>query len=473
MLEPGTDFKLEVLTPLPLTLRQQVAPATLRFNLPGCDDFGLAAQGQSRLDLEVRTVLDGSFETEVPVSFMTSAGPTWARDSAPITGAFLLVATCHRDQRQVVAQVAYSVVPTAWSWTSYGPGTFADPAALLPLEGDALLALASGRLVSGAARSDGSFPAGYAEAFVPAGEAGARSLLASDGASAYLSSRCPLLECAPGETITVELGVGGQRTLPAQSLFEYALGDRDLELARRLDVPQHRDLAFDAGGDLVVLGSGIVTRIKPGQPPRYADIGAPLPQSDFTRLPDGRLAFLHWVTDHVELIAADGARVESYAGDETRTGSTLIDPKRPRWIVSSDSGRWLGGHPRSWQALEVDPALDFEHAQVTWLDDAVVLFDSKLAQLIPVTGSDRPAWRWSPESPPGQRVTLRGVAGTRRLLAVTTTSGVRLFDRSGALIGGSDPLPSGWAPTSAAVVQGQRALFTNGEFLLGLDLAGY
>ena len=152
-----------------------------------------------------------------------------------------------------------------------------------------------------------------------------------------------------------------------------------------------------------------------------------------------------------------------------------MDPARPRWLVAMSGNLWLGTYPRSWRKLEAVWFFRGERRRVEWLDDAVVLWDYKSVHLVPLEGSQRsPIDLNLADSRPGLPSSwARGVSGTRDALVVTTQTGVRIFDRQGALVGGADPLPCEWPPTSTAVISGSRAVVATSQYLLGFDLSGY
>jgi hypothetical protein len=268
-INPGREFRLELLTATPLKVRQAIEPVELRFRLPGCDDFGLTAESSKNLTLTVAPKSDGSFSTTVPIEFLSTLDACAARDAAPSNSAFLLVATCRADQRQVAAQVAYELIPTALLWPTWGPTTFPDPSVLQPVDGQHLLALAGAHLVRAHVATDGGFRAEQADLFVPAGAARSTTVMASNDSAAFVSWSCPTVDCGPPTSIAIDVQGVGTRTVTSQSLFEFTVGDERITFSRRLDVPQHQDLNFDADGDLVLLGVEALTRLQPGRAPRF------------------------------------------------------------------------------------------------------------------------------------------------------------------------------------------------------------
>lgn len=466
--QPGHDFKLELLTPT-LSFRQQVGVAEVRFRLSGCADFQLTGSRLSEIQLEPVRAADGSFSVQVPISWLTtSPGFCPNSDSRPSEFYVALRARCRANQKIASAQVRFAMASMAWAWFVGRP--LPEPTTLHSNQGTSLVALGGGLLHRCQLEQNDSSECSEGEVAQFAGRAGEEDLFEWNEQVAYLIPKCSGRVCETERTIRVEVPGRPPLDVPAVSVSEFHLGAERIDFKRRFLAPQGaRDAAFEVNGDLWLLDS-VLTRISPGQAPQTTFVGL-LPQSDFTRLPDGRLAFLAWVVDHVALVTPSGEILQSYEGGPT--GRVFMDPARPRWLVATSADFWLVTYPGSWRKLE--RLFGFSGEGVEWLDDAVVLWSSKSVHLVPLDGSERSSMDLNmADSGPGLPLSsARGVAGTRDVLFLTTNTGVRIYNRQGALVGGADPLPCEWAPTSAAVINGSRAVVATGQYLFGFDLSQY
>lgn len=484
VVRPGADFQLELLNPTPVKLRQAVAPVELQFRLRGCEVFALeAVRDSDARDLQLTPRDDGTFVTTVPLNFMT-AGACYATDSSPLVSRFSLVATCQRDRRKTAVRVEYEIVSTAWQWrTSAEP--FSDSTILHPLPDGRLLVLSGGQLMLGQFDGEES-STDTTTAFVPAGSTD--RLLVSNGERCYFSFHCPIEDCGFEGQLNVNVEGAGQQTVFTEPLFEFSVVGNRIHFSRVIQVSPHTDMAFDADGDLVLLGGFDrsrtipfpvnIVRLSAQQAPRFQWFGPSIPVSNFTRLEDGRLAFLNssfgMSPDSLSLVTPRGDALQSYSSDNDKFDQTYeipggpvtrVDPLRPRWLTLTKTGAWVGRYPRQWHPILVDPALEQTHLKATWLSDAVVLWDSNVVQLIPLEESNRTPIRLA--------ASVKGVAGDEKFLITTSTTAIHVFGREGQLVAGVDPLPCGWTPTSPPLLQGNRLLVATSGGLLGLDLSSY
>lgn len=497
---PGSDFRVRIEGPTPIPavgLIDLSVPVTVT----GCDAFDAAVRGP---DGAVRpTVLepgqDGTLRARVPVAWLRGDDGDCAHDAdSPLTSPAQLLVTCRDAGRTQVADfaVAYGAAARAYDTERTGSVAQVTIQALFPSDDPWLP-------YSVAPSSMGDFAAVYPLGEVPMAIDGPASLayplvrprLAASAHARVVSSGCasgltcpdvPLTPTAssPGDALTVRWTLEPSFSWPVW-------------------VPRYVvDLAFVDDRTLLVLSqlsgpslppAGVaLTRVSldPEAQTTDASVIGYFPgewaMSRFARMADGRLAFLSYVFPELEgpitsmLRATDGASVVDLGN---ATGTLVVGHQLPSIYTWTDAqlapdasslvvgANLLGSTEAGFLPLPTERQgwADGDRGGAVWLDGAVALWNGQ-SLWWGASPSGAPAWAEAFDAAPPHarryridvaplaggtaRVTLFGATALGDALVLTTSSGLRIHGPDGALIGGSDPLPCGLAPTAPAVRTG-------------------
>lgn len=504
---PGRDFEVTVLSPSPIPAIGKIT-VPVRFAVAGCDSFDVdVATGGERHAVAARKESDGSYLAAVPVEWLRVKGRFCTDDAlAPRRGSWQLLVTCRDVGRTAAADVAlaYGTATRVHYYASGLPRVTAqylapntDPLTPWTVLSSALEPAAVLEPHSGSLGPALSFWLGTA--FLEAGLA--RPRLVTSESTLYLSSGC-----YPGDTCPpVALSPSGSLASEMLNSLAIAAGSPIWEGYRRIWVPAHVvDMAFAASGALIVLseqydtqanaGVSVLSRVVPTREGGAADVQVighypgERAATRFSRTPDGRLAFVSWAWPFRWVIhTTDGQtiadRADPTAGFDAATiqlapdaGSLVIDG---RYLGSADTTfRELpvtdvfGGIQDTWGAVWLDHAVAlWRGSSITWgvtfpgETGAVEVFDAAPphAQVF--------RHEVGPLNGDGGLVHLFGATPIGDKLVLTTSTGVRILGRDGALVGGADPLPCD-APTSLAVQVGSTTVAVGaGPYVYVFDLA--
>lgn len=308
---------------------------------------------------------------------------------------------------------------------------------------------------------------------------------------------CPAIELAPSV-------VTGTEALWGRSLGSD--GPRLVWWPVWVPAPVH-DMAYLSDGTLLVLslvpgasgGGSAVSRVTPDFPPcvgpgvctpgATVEVIAYFPRevavTRFSRAPDGRLAFasvvrpsspgpyrsvLHHTDGRVVVTSEDPAGaldLGSYLLDGTLGAPATLE-LAPDASAVFVGGRYLG--PPGGPFEEIAPAHPLPgSASALWLDGAFAVVRGASAWIdTPLAGASGRIDVHEAKPPHARRFSyevqtmagtpsvavLRGATAVGDNLVLTTGTGIRILDRDGKLVGGSDPLPCGLAPTSLPIRAG-------------------
>jgi hypothetical protein len=524
---PGSDFAVRILDPTPI-------PAVGKISVPvpiavtGCADFHVAVSGDSG-SRPVDVVRDGDgWVAYVPVAFLRGQDTMCLRGAGTaIWRPGRLDVTCADAGRTASAAFEISYA-TAEVFTDLGASGLPGKSLqyLFP-SGDPLqpYAVSPSWMQPWAALDPGSrgFPFSV-DASWQYSDSHSRPRLVADERGIFFTSgcgdvwetgsTCPQVEVAPGVVAPSER-IWVLNPDPAGSPpWWYAW------------VPQHvTDIAVAADGALVVVSHAresdlgisspygsrldtIVSRIAAGPPPAGdlapAEIVGYFPEDSVTtrlsRMPDGRLAFLTlthpiWFAENTTLVlnVTDGHTVERLSDGRSDPGVVIGgSPGAPS--LSPDAslvlvGNTLGAPGASaWTTLPMDNVVSpfGDGAGAAWGPDVVATWkgvalgedvqqDRGILEAFDLRPPNARLFRYDMAPLPGATgpATLNGVAVVGTHFVLTTSTGVRVLDRGGRIVAGSDPLPCRMTPSAVAIQTGpdQAAVGVGDHYVLVFDLS--
>lgn len=482
---PGDDFKLTVVTP-EVRLIQQVAPVEIVFEVDGCDDFSTsmsppqsaAGGGASRELAEVTGLGGGRYRALVAPELLQAPDDYCTYDADHQQhGYATLEVKCRLDNRVQTAYVStrYGV---AWraSFLGRGPsdGVFrgATPNAFFEVGSGSLSAVGEagvGREVSAAVQR------GYPPL-----------LAATRDGYVYLHGGCPINDCGSFwfvDTPTVKV-IGNAAFL---QVFDFS-GDRS-RFVRNVKVPNSAvDLAVDPDGSVVVLSeagsSAALTRVinettswlefdGESDPTRFSSLGGV--RVFLTRVGDAVARFRGGDGGTVPLgeFAIPGAGKVSYLSLSPAADAFVSIRGGQPWITTlTPSTAGLVG-TSTLLATELTE-LSHQTAEETsfsaaWTDSGVALRDRNGVEVFARTAPFARKWKTVLDRSKRSSSVI-GALGMSDSLVLLTSSGLQIFDATGKLTGGADPIPAScgldYSPRHAAVVgpdtvalSGKRAVY--------------
>lgn len=523
--KPGHDFTVTVVGPSPIDAVARII-IPVRFSVAGCASFEATIQSGSGTPHAVPLVpqADGSTLAEVPAEWVrqdSCFSPTMS--GTPVAIDARLVVTCRDVGRTATAQVAIAYAPATWVYVGSGLAFPQTPVQLLfpsPVSGRPYALGPS--LIEPWAKLD---PLNVNLPFWIDGEAIlanplVRPQLAATSSTVFVSTGCdPSATCPP-------VAVSASTALRSEVLRGV---DQDASLVGGLIwdplwVPAHVvDMAALADGTIVVLsqaidaagtgGGSAITAVTPvkGSPTATVTVIGYFPeeqvQTRFSRTSTGRLAFVSYV-----LPSGDGRLRSVRHETDGLSVSSSADPTGAYYIGEVSKGSIVGlqgvqlSPDASWTLVPQGPYI--VEVATSWAARA-----GGLAQLW-TQGRGGVAWptgsialwgamnQWSDywslldwgfvsvysASPNGDPLynhdvhplgggatptILHGVVAVGDKLVLTTSTGIRVLGPDGAVIGGSDPLPCGWVPTSVAVQSGPTTVaVAAGLLIYEFDLTG-
>lgn len=502
---PGTDFRIRV------SRADYQAIGKITYQVPvavaGCSDFDLEVRaGDWTAPVSYERQPDGTVLAAVPVGPISHAATGCTADAAfrqwiPTQ----LVATCRDGHRQVTADfgTVYGAATVA-----YGPGGFGVPGTLLrsgiahvypsadPLRPYALELspiLGQARLLP-----DGIARSLRVDVAAQGADPLARPRLAVASGRVFFSAGCPSSADCPSVAVAKGVDVPGERLVtggdptedtwvPATVVDLSPLPDGRLLVLSQVGAAAWPDPAADGGAVVSVVAPGatgfVVTPV--------AFLPRQVARTPFSLRADGRRVFVAyaWDGDVVRSVlhAIDG---DSFSSANDPTGALAVDPTLPPgvWLspdaasmlVSLDTatdveeiGMYLGAPGSRFTLLPDDlsmPQRDGDGA--AWPGNDFALWEGSSLLYPLADGPGRTdvgaVMRFDGAPPHARRLyypvhplpggpaheALHGVVALGDDLVLTTSSGVRVIGPDGALVGGSDPLPCGLAPTSLAAATG-------------------
>ncbi len=502
--EPGADFGVQVVGGSSITAIGKLS-VRVGFTVSGCDAFDPAIRiGASAHAIDASRQGDGTWLADVPVDWLRVEDFDCLHDALrPHASRADLVVTCRDGGRSASAglDVAYGTATRAFEAEAATPVSevrylFASPDPLHPVamqvswvEDSVLIQTGAGASFAvgiGAGALVGLEGGGVHVEARPLAET--RAVVAEGGTSFVYSMGCPLGSACP------DLQIDATTALPSEAVAW--MGDESAWWDSR--VPRFvLDMSTTDEQSVAVLSQpepspwnptsvlSVVTKAPGYVAPEVKVLGVfpgELVQSRFSRLPDGRLAWLAWIIPDVGPIRSvlrttDGATVDARSdptGDEAigeMWGSSgmqrvyvnvsgRLSPDASRIVLSG--GRLIGVDGGSTTLPAANwYAVDGNGSDVAWPTGAVALWKG-LDWIFGVGGSGtlevfdaappharRFAYDVGP-LPGGGNAALYGATAVGDRLVLTTASGVRVLGPDGALVGGADPLPCGLATTSRA-----------------------
>lgn len=535
-IDPGGDFGVRILIPTPIPAAGRIS-VPVHIAVTGCAAFHAAvsaASGSHPVDV-VRDG-DG-WVADVPVEWIRGQDTTCLRGSdAAISRAGRLDVTCDDAGRTASAgfEISYATADVfyrAWGgyetelrylfpsddplhpyavspswlqpWADLDPRTFAPldniDATSVPLTVDV-----HWQLVHPLSR--------FRLAATP------KAIFVTSGCGE--PSGCPGVEVAPGIVAPSEQIWAVNLDPQASLVWWYAW------------VPKHVvDIGFAPDGALVVvshvpeadLGVGspfhnhydtIVTRIAAspptgGGPTPYGGVAVAevigyfptdVVQTRLSRLPDGRLAFLTTTLPNVffenvshVLNATDGRTVERVFDVADAIGDIRPMPSLGGLSLSPDASLLLYGNAlgppggSGWTALPADHVWSFgDGAGAAWGAGVLAMWhgaalgsevqqDSGIVEAFDLFPPNGRLFRYdvAPLPAGSSPVALNGVVAVGDHFVLTTSTGVRVLDRRGKVVAGSDPLPCRMSPSAVAIQTGpdQAAVGVGEHGVLVFDLS--
>ena len=482
-IRPGSDFKIEVTSALPIVLYQQVEPVELKFTLTGCKNFDVAIANGDGTHVEehlldVEPLSDGSYKARVDVASLVGAQNHCAYDEKqPANPAPQLVAHCNDDARITKSELMKVQYVASWRsvWRSpYGPAQTIFPGAA----SNDFFAVGNGTLT--AQTLDASHQASVVAAVSPVEP----PLLAQQDNHIYLWVGCPLPStsaCGISDPIpfgpSATFPQGGSLSVSTSFLQSYERrASGSLVAGAAVSIPlSAKHLAFEKTGNLMVLSRitpTLLTRVAWDSIPTTQAFSNEANATSFSRLGDGSLVF-----------AAHDATNESLGRLRNSDGTLLAEPMLPGtgkvnllavaptaaddnvpMALVRNKVLWLGSARGEWTQLQTALLADTDVMQrenpgaetwgVAWLDTGVVLWTEKAVEVFELAAPHARRYVYVPtgySASAQQPPRIKGVTCVGDSLALTMATGIRLLATDGHLKGGADPLPCGLTPPSRAV----------------------
>lgn len=533
---PGHDFSLEVLSESPSTVTGQIY-APVRFRVAGCSAFELSVQGPSGAIEPVSYSArgDGTFEAALPVAWMRKplACPDLQWPNRAPTRQGTLRATCTGEERAATANLSLEV-NTAWLETiTFTGGIRAILDGERPFHPGMLSAYFGGfgtvwfpqevtqwRALNGEWSASPDWWPGSVDPLI-------RPRWLRNGSRAFVTLGCGNTASCPEIPVTS----GWPEDVATERVAEVAYpGEEDDPPIGVAYVPTPVvDMAYDRDGSLVVLSRTwlrtIVTRVTPAPEGSagviedtvavIADLFNEAAGTRLSRTASGQLAFASFAfgerggTATLNLHVIDGSTVTTrysaggfeqieYVSDVKAKGRVDLSPDASTLIVSRGEGStaatyWMNTDPADqvWQPL---PDGVIYHgtpdAGAAWLPDAVALWtgvnawalaqresvtEQSVVQVYEAAPPHVLRWEYRVEALPGATEVplLLDVRAVGDRLVLSTSTGLRVLDRDGRVVAGSDPFPCGAKTTATAEQTGPTTVGVGaGQFLYVFDVNG-
>ena len=478
---PGDDFRVTIATPQ-VPLIQQVAPVEIVFEVDGCDNFSTslsaAGGGASRELADVTALGGGRYRALVAPELLHATDDYCTYDADHQQSGFATIEVkCHLDGRVQTADVR-TRYGLAWRASYRGRG---------PSDGVFRGATPNKFFEVGSGWLDGVDEAGVGREAYAAVQPGYPPLLAaSNDGHVYLHGGCPINDCGSFlfvDTPTLKV-IGGAAFL---QVFEYG-GDRT-EFVRNVKVPTSAvDLAVAPDGSVVVLSNSAssveLTRVVnettssllfegESDPTRFSSLGGV--RVFLTRVGDAvaRLRGGDGGTLPLGELAIPGAGRVSYLSLSPAADAFVSIRGGQPWIttITPSTSGLVGASTLLASELTNLSSQTAEDSSfgAAWTDSGVALRDRNGVEVF--ARSAPFARKWKNVLDRNKRPSsVIGALGMSDSLVLLTSSGLQIFDATGKLTGGADPIPAScgldYSPRHAAVVgpdtvalSGKRAVY--------------
>jgi hypothetical protein len=474
---PGDDFSVKVTTS-DLDVFQQVAPVEITFEVDGCDLFGttIAASGNAPVGLEtvITSLGGGRYRALVPPVLLHATDDYCSYDTLqPQGGDVRLEVTCRQDGR---VQSTYIKTRYATSWRASYRGRGPSDGVFGGRRPNHFYDVGSGWL-------DVVDPPGVGKEIFAAVAPGNPPLLAeSDDGHVYLHAGCPINDCGFFWIVDTPTEKVGSNAAYLQA-FDFRPGASDF--VRNVKVPSGAvDLATDPDGTVIVLaeftGATAITRVV-GESTSSISLDG---ESNPTRFAssNGARVFLTRVGDTTaRLRGADGGLLGEIALPGAGPVSYMsIAPTGDAFVMFRGGLVWLTTlttSPSGLVSSSTRLASDFTELDLAsqtaedssfgaaWTDVGVAIRDRSAVEVYSRTAPFAQTWKTSTE-----RGGVINALGMGTSLVLVTQTGLQIFDPTGKLTGGADPMPRAcgldYQPHHAAVVapdtvalSGKRAVY--------------